>query len=58
MISNSGIGDDEPGKTGGHDAAAATVMLGKGIDHATFKALVVAGGIAAAGSGISLLRLL
>ncbi|NPT36434.1 MFS transporter [Paraburkholderia xenovorans] len=39
-------------------AAAATVMLGKGIDHATFTALVLAGGIAAAGSGISLLRLL
>ena len=39
-------------------AAAATVMLGKGVDHATFKALVLAGGIAAAGSGISLLRLL
>jgi hypothetical protein len=39
-------------------AAGATVLLGKGIDHATFKALVLAGGIAAAGSGISLLRLL
>lgn len=39
-------------------AAVTTVMLGKGIDHATFKALLLAGGIAAAGSGISLLRLL
>lgn len=39
-------------------AAVATVMLGKGIDHAPFKALILAGGIAATGSGISLLRLL